>query len=117
MIVADIRVEPREHFEHRIRLFSGIDFNVDPESGLMRVCDFLISLSANLARLGNPASKGETPSFGRKIAELTFKNSKLLSTPAIRCLLYRSLRNVVGNRVRHPLIRSPGSLLHRFHRV
>ena len=27
MIVADILVELREHFEHRISLFSGIDFN------------------------------------------------------------------------------------------
>ena len=45
MIVADVLVELREHFEHRISLFSGIDFNVDDESGLTGVCDFLISLS------------------------------------------------------------------------
>ena len=45
MIVADVLVELREQLEHRISLFSGIDFNVDDESGLTGVCDFLISLS------------------------------------------------------------------------
>ena len=45
MIVADILVELREHFERHISLFSGIDFNVDIESGLTGVCDFLVSLS------------------------------------------------------------------------
>ena len=45
MIVADVLVELREQFEHRISLFSGVDFNVDDESGLTGVCDFLISLS------------------------------------------------------------------------
>ena len=45
MIVADVLVELREHFEHRISLFSGIDFNVDDEKGLTGVCDFVISLS------------------------------------------------------------------------
>ena len=45
MIVANVLVELREHFEHRISLFSGIDFNVDDDSGLTSVCDFLISLS------------------------------------------------------------------------
>jgi hypothetical protein len=45
MIVADVLVELREHFEHRISLFSGIDFNVDDENGLTGVCDFVVSLS------------------------------------------------------------------------
>ncbi len=45
LIVADILVEIREHFERRISLFSGIDFNVERESDLVGVCDFLISLS------------------------------------------------------------------------
>ncbi len=45
MIVADILVELREHFEHRISLFSGIDFNVDTENDLTGVCNFLVSLS------------------------------------------------------------------------
>lgn len=54
MIVADILVELREHFEHRISLFSGIDFNVDIESDLTGVCDFLVSLSPNQYYLESP---------------------------------------------------------------
>ena len=45
MIVADVIVELREQLNLSISLFSGIDFNVDNESGLVGVCDFLISLS------------------------------------------------------------------------
>ncbi len=45
MIVADVLVELREQLDLGISLFSGIDFNVDDESGLAGVCDFLISLS------------------------------------------------------------------------
>lgn len=45
MIVADVLVELREQLQHRISLFSGIDFNVDEESGLTGICDFVISLS------------------------------------------------------------------------
>ena len=45
LIVADVLFELREHFESRISLFSGIDFNVDDEKGLTGVCDFLVSLS------------------------------------------------------------------------
>ncbi len=45
LIVADVLVELREHFNHRISLFSGIDFSVDVENGLTGICDFLVSLS------------------------------------------------------------------------
>lgn len=45
LIIADILVELCEHFDRRISLFSGIEFNVDEENGLVGVCDFLISLS------------------------------------------------------------------------
>ena len=45
MIVADVLIELREQLERRISLFSGVDFNVDSESDLTGVCDFLISLS------------------------------------------------------------------------
>ncbi len=54
MIVADILVELREHFESRISLFSGIDFNVDAKSGLTGVCDFLVSLSPRQSFLEAP---------------------------------------------------------------
>ena len=45
LIVAHVLVELREQLEHTISLFSGIDFNVDNESGLTGVCDFVVSLS------------------------------------------------------------------------
>ena len=45
MIVAQVLIELRERLERRISLFSGVDFNVDSESDLTGVCDFLISLS------------------------------------------------------------------------
>ena len=45
LIVAHVLVELREQLDHRVSLFSGIDFNVDDESGLTGVCDFVISLS------------------------------------------------------------------------
>ena len=45
LIVANILVELREHCKRRISFFSGIDFNVDAENGLVGVCDFLVSLS------------------------------------------------------------------------
>ena len=45
MIVANVLIELREQLERRISLFSGVDFNVDSDSDLTGVCDFLISLS------------------------------------------------------------------------
>ena len=54
MIVADILIELREHFERCISLFSGIDFNVDTENDLTGVCDFLVSLSPNQYYLEAP---------------------------------------------------------------
>lgn len=54
MIVADVLIELREHFEDRISLFSGIDFNVDTENDLTGVCDFLVSLSPNQYYLESP---------------------------------------------------------------
>ena len=45
MIVGDVLLELREHFDRRISLFSGIDFSVDAEKGLTGMCDFLVSLS------------------------------------------------------------------------
>ena len=45
LIVAQVLVELREHFNRRISLFSGVDFSIDDENGLVGVCDFLVSLS------------------------------------------------------------------------
>ncbi|MDY6804711.1 MAG: hypothetical protein SXA11_13005 [Cyanobacteriota bacterium] len=45
LIVSPILVEIRKHFNKQISLFSGIEFNVDPELGLNGFCDFIISHS------------------------------------------------------------------------
>jgi hypothetical protein len=77
MIVADILVELREHFEHRISLFSGIDFSVDTENDLTGVCDFLVSLSPEQYYLEAPviilveAKKDDlTTGLGQCVAEM-----------------------------------------------
>ena len=54
LIVADILFELREHFEERVSLFSGIEFNVDAKDGLVGVCDFLVSLSPDQLDLEAP---------------------------------------------------------------
>lgn len=54
LIVAQVLVELREHFNRRISLFSGIELSVDSESGLVGVCDFLISLSPVQSMLEAP---------------------------------------------------------------
>ena len=43
MIIAPILLDLRKQLQHKISLFSGVEFNVNPELGLNGVCDFLIS--------------------------------------------------------------------------
>ena len=45
LIVSEVLVELCVHFDNRVSLFSGIDFNVDASKELTGVCDFLVSLS------------------------------------------------------------------------
>lgn len=45
LIIAPILVEVRRLLDHRISLFSGVDFTVDVSQGLNGVCDYLISQS------------------------------------------------------------------------
>lgn len=45
MILTPILIELKKMFESKISLFSGREFNVDPEQGLVGFCDFLISKS------------------------------------------------------------------------
>jgi hypothetical protein len=45
MIIAPILLEVTRLLEHRVRLFSGITFDVDREKGLTGTCDFLLSRS------------------------------------------------------------------------
>ena len=77
LIVADILVELREHFERRISLFSGIEFNVDAANDLSGICDFVISLSPGQFSLKAPvivlvAAKRDslTDGLGQCVAEM-----------------------------------------------
>ena len=77
MIVANVLLELREQFERRISVFSGIDFNIDAESGLTGVCDFLISLSPTQFHLETPViilveAKKDDPTngLGQCVAEM-----------------------------------------------
>jgi hypothetical protein len=54
MIIAPILIELRKLTGHRISLFSGTEFNVDPEHGLTGVCDYLISGSAEQLFIKRP---------------------------------------------------------------
>ncbi len=77
LIVANVLVELREHFEHRISFFSGIDFSLDVESGLTGVCDFLVSLSPDQFYLEAPViiiveakNADPTTGLGQCVAEM-----------------------------------------------
>ncbi len=54
LIIANILVELRKILEHKISLFSGIEFNVDREKGLHGFCDFIISASPDQLMLNSP---------------------------------------------------------------
>ena len=77
LIVADILVELCEHFDGRVSLFSGVDFNVDASQELTGVCDFLVSLSPNRMSVKSPvivlveAKKDSlTDGLGQCVAEM-----------------------------------------------
>jgi hypothetical protein len=54
MLIAPILIEVRNLFEAQISLFSGVDFNVEPEQGLNGICDFLISQSPEQLFIKSP---------------------------------------------------------------
>jgi len=54
MIVTPILIEIRKILNHRISLFSGVEFNVDKEKGLNGICDYLISLSKEQLYVTSP---------------------------------------------------------------
>lgn len=54
MIIAPVLIEVRRILNNKISLFSGIDFNVDPEHGLNGFCYFLISLSPQQLYVTSP---------------------------------------------------------------
>ncbi len=45
LIIMPVLVETRRQLNDTISLFSGVEFNVDAQSGLKGVCDYLLSLS------------------------------------------------------------------------
>jgi hypothetical protein len=54
MIVTPVLIELRKMLNHRISLFSGVEFNVDKEKGLNGVCDYIISLSKEQFYISSP---------------------------------------------------------------
>jgi hypothetical protein len=53
-IIAPILGEIRRLMKHRISLFSGTDFNVDPAKGLIGTCDFILGASRTQLFLRSP---------------------------------------------------------------
>ncbi len=54
LIISEVLVELCLHFDNRVSLFSGIDFNVDARKELTGVCGFLVSLSPEAFELEAP---------------------------------------------------------------
>lgn len=54
MIIAPILLEVRRRADDRISLFSGRDFNIDPERGLNGACDFLLGISESQLVINAP---------------------------------------------------------------
>jgi hypothetical protein len=54
MIIAPVLIEIKNIFTEEISLFSGVDFNVEPEQGLNGVCDFIISKSPEQLFITSP---------------------------------------------------------------
>jgi hypothetical protein len=55
LIISPLLVEVRKILERKVSLFSGEEFNVDPEAGLNGTCDFLISRSPEQIIIEAPA--------------------------------------------------------------
>jgi hypothetical protein len=53
-LISPILLEVRKQLDHKISLFSGEDFTVNPEAGLSGVCDFLISQSTEQLEIEAP---------------------------------------------------------------
>ena len=77
MIIAPILMDLVRSFKHRIRLFSGIAFEVDKDQGLNGNCDFLLAKSPERFFPGHPvlavveAKKENIPGgLGQCVAEM-----------------------------------------------
>jgi hypothetical protein len=56
MIVTPILIEIKQQFQSQISLFSGKEFNVDIEKGLVGYCDFLLSKSPSQLIIKSPVA-------------------------------------------------------------
>ena len=54
LIIAPVFVELRNQADRKISIFSGVEFNIDFEKGLIGRCDFLVSRSAYQSDLESP---------------------------------------------------------------
>lgn len=77
LIISPVLLEVRKILQRKISLFSGVDFTVDPASGLSGVCDFLLSRSSEQLEIEAPAvviieaKKADlNPGIGQCIAEM-----------------------------------------------
>jgi hypothetical protein len=77
MIIAPILIEVRKYLKSEISLFSGVDFNINPEIGLNGYCDFILSsameqlfVSAPVIMLVEAKNEHITGGIGQCIAEM-----------------------------------------------
>ncbi|NEQ41481.1 MAG: hypothetical protein F6K40_36925 [Okeania sp. SIO3I5] len=56
MIITPILIELKQQFESNISLFSGREFNVDSQLGLIGYCDFIISKSPSQLIIKSPVA-------------------------------------------------------------
>ena len=93
-LIAPILGEVRRQLNHRVSLFSGTNFNVDIEKGLLGHCDFLISASTEQFFISAPiiaiveAKNGNIiGGLGRCVAEMVaaqiFNQRKGINIPGI----------------------------------
>ncbi len=56
MIITPILIELKQQFESQISLFSGKEFNIDTQQGLIGYCDFIISKSPSQLLIKSPVA-------------------------------------------------------------
>ena len=94
LIITPVLLEARRQVNHQASLFSGVDFNVDPEHGLRGVCDYLMSRSPEQLTIEAPVvavveAKNENMKAGigqclaEMIAARLFNQRKGRGLPAI----------------------------------
>ncbi|GGA30502.1 hypothetical protein [Okeania sp. KiyG1] len=54
MIIAPVLIDIKRQNQEQINIFSGIDFTVEPETGLNGTCDFLITKSSEMLIVTSP---------------------------------------------------------------